>query len=195
MEEMLAMHECISIDLKVCHEQPGIRGTPILFTIFIFLLVLVIEIRPSFSGIETGRDRGQKFVGKQRVISVKILKAEGKNPLSIFAVEVADTPQAIEKGLMYRSGIPKFGGMLFVFPDPDFRAFWMKNTLIPLDIIFADEQKRITTIHENVPPCPSVRVNCATYSSETPAQFVLEIRGGMAKYLGVKEGDFLSFSQ
>lgn len=172
-----------------------VKSTRIPFTIFIFMLIFVMEIRPLFSGIEPGKNRGLRSEGEQKVIFVKILETEGKRTLGVFTVEVANTPQAMEKGLMYRSYIPKFGGMLFIFPDSDLRSFWMKNTLTPLDMIFADEQKRIVTIHENVPPCPPVRVNCPTYSSEAPTKFVLEIRGGMAKDLGVEKGDFLSFSQ
>jgi uncharacterized membrane protein (UPF0127 family) len=109
-----------------------------------------------------------------------------------FTVEIADTPEAWRRGLMERPALAPDGGMLFLFPEVAPRAFWMLNTLIPLDILFADADGRILNIHENVPPCPPPSL-CPTYNSVAPAQYVLEIAGGRARMLGIRAGDRLHF--
>jgi len=70
-----------------------------------------------------------------------------------FTVEIARTDPERERGLMYRTHMPADHGMLFVFSDAQLRYFWMKNTLIPLDIIFFDAHKRLVNISANTPPC------------------------------------------
>jgi uncharacterized membrane protein (UPF0127 family) len=109
-----------------------------------------------------------------------------------FTVEIADAPEAWRRGLMERPALAPDGGMLFLFPEVAPRAFWMLNTLIPLDILFADADGRILNIHENVPPCLPPRL-CPTYASAAPAQYVLEIAGGRSRVLGIRAGDRLHF--
>ena len=81
--------------------------------------------------------------------------------------------------------------MLFVFRDSDYRSFWMKNTLIELDIIYIDSGKRIVDIHRKVPPCQADP--CPSYPSNSPARYVLELDGGEAERLGMKAGDQVDF--
>ncbi|MBI3325715.1 MAG: DUF192 domain-containing protein [Nitrospinae bacterium] len=104
--------------------------------------------------------------------------------------ERAASPETRTRGLMDRSSLPANQGMLFIFDSPQPLSFWMFNTLIPLDIIFADERRRIVTIHASVPPCLPPR-RCPTYPSHSPAQFVLEINGGLALKAGIAVGDEL----
>lgn len=80
--------------------------------------------------------------------------------------------------------------MLFIFLESEVQEFWMKDTLLPLDMIFADAQGKIITIQENAPPCLPPRT-CPTYRSTAPALYVLEINGGMARKKGIRLGDFL----
>jgi uncharacterized membrane protein (UPF0127 family) len=100
-----------------------------------------------------------------------------------FTVEVVDTPDTRARGLMFREAMPAGAGMLFVFEQPVRAVFWMKNTLIPLDMIFADPSGRVTHVHANAIP-----------HDETPidggpgVQFVLEINGGLAQRLGIVPG-------
>ncbi len=105
-----------------------------------------------------------------------------------FAVEIADDDEERARGLMYREKLAKNQGMLFVFPKEEPRAFWMKNTLIPLDMIFLDGQQTIVSIQKQAKPCGKQPV-CPLYESRKPAKYVLEINGGVATKLKLKEGE------
>jgi uncharacterized membrane protein (UPF0127 family) len=104
-----------------------------------------------------------------------------------FLAEIADTPEKLSKGLMFRQKIKDDYGMLFVFPDEDYRSFWMKNTLIPLDIIYLNQGRQIVDMYLSVPPCKADP--CPSYNSSFPARYVLELNGGLAKKLKLKIGD------
>jgi uncharacterized membrane protein (UPF0127 family) len=105
-----------------------------------------------------------------------------------FQVEVADTPAKRELGLQYRRDLPVDRGMIFLFPVESEHAFWMKNTPIPLDMIFIGRDRKIVGIVEQAVPF-------STDSRSVPgaSQFVLEINGGLAKRYGIKAGDFVRF--
>ncbi|MGH8214247.1 MAG: DUF192 domain-containing protein [Rhodanobacteraceae bacterium] len=109
-----------------------------------------------------------------------------------FTVEIADTPPARAHGLMDRTEMPADHGMLFIFPDSEPRTFWMKDTLIPLDILFFDEAQRLVSVQEDVPQCRSDP--CPVYPSIAPARYVLELNAGVAAKLGVRRGDVITFS-
>jgi len=104
--------------------------------------------------------------------------------------EIVDTPQAVERGLMFRESLGPNEGMLFIFEKTGFYPFWMKNTLIPLDIIWIDEQWRIVSIAESVPPCHADP--CPTYPPAGDARYVVEASAGFAKAHGVRRGDRLT---
>lgn len=101
-----------------------------------------------------------------------------------FAVEIADDPQERERGLMFRKSMGRDEGMLFEWPASEPRAFWMRNTLIPLDILFLDETGQIVSIARDAVPLDETPL-----PSYAPAKGVLEINGGMAAKLGVRPGD------
>jgi uncharacterized protein len=104
--------------------------------------------------------------------------------------ELATTLETHTRGLMERPSLPADQGMLFLFEVAQPLSFWMFNTLIPLDIIFADAERRITSIYASVPPCrPPLR--CPTYSSHGLARFVLEVNAGTAAKAGIGIGDEL----
>jgi YVTN family beta-propeller protein len=114
------------------------------------------------------------------------------NSSSVIArvfVEVTDDLEESMRGLMFRIHLPWNAGMLFPYSDEEPRTFWMKNTLIPLDMIFVDSSSKIVEIKENVPPCE--QEECPTYPSMEPAQYVLEVNAGFVKEKGVKLGDQL----
>ncbi len=101
-----------------------------------------------------------------------------------FNVEVAKTMEEWSNGLMYRTSLPENQGMLFVFQDNQERAFWMKNVVIPLDMVFIDNEGIIHNIISNaVPGDESQR------RSNGPVPYVLEINGGVAEKLGIEVGD------
>jgi len=104
-----------------------------------------------------------------------------------FFTEIADTPEKQVMGLMFRTHVRADYGMLFVFAEEDIRSFWMKNTLVPLDMIFLNNEKQIVDLFCSVPPCR--RDPCTSYTSALPARYVLEIRGGSARKLKLKIGD------
>jgi uncharacterized membrane protein (UPF0127 family) len=120
--------------------------------------------------------------------------ARGASPQEIarFTVEVADTPETWEHGLMERAALAPNAGMLFIFPDVTPRAFWMMHTIIPLDMLFIDADRRIINIQDNAPPCAPPR-RCPTYHSTAPAKYVLEIPGGRARTLDIRAGDQVHF--
>jgi len=103
-----------------------------------------------------------------------------------WVAEIADTPAEQEQGLMFRKSLPQNQGMLFIFEDEQPRAFWMKNTLIPLDMIFIDANWRIVKLIKNAEPCKEDP--CPTYDSERPAKYVLEVNAGQIKEKEVKVG-------
>lgn len=106
-----------------------------------------------------------------------------------FTVEVAETQEKQALGLMFRESMPDDHGMIFLFPVEGMRSFWMKNTKIPLDIFYFDEDLKLVSVSENTPPCRTSR--CAGYPSMGPAKFVLELNAGKAQELGVQPGDEL----
>jgi len=106
-----------------------------------------------------------------------------------YIVEIADDTVSREQGLMYRTQLEDGHGMLFIFPAPQKLTFWMKNTLIPLDILFFDNQRQLINFHQRVPPCKSAP--CPVYPSLDKAQYVLELNAGVAEKIGVKAGDEL----
>ncbi|OGM90161.1 hypothetical protein A3J77_00705 [Candidatus Wolfebacteria bacterium RBG_13_41_7] len=107
-----------------------------------------------------------------------------------FSAEIASS-SALMKGLMFRKNLDENGGMLFIFSNEGKHAFWMKNTLIPLDIIWINTSKEIVHIAENVQPCEAFY--CPSVSPEKSAKYVLEINGGKAKKAGLKIGDKAEF--
>ncbi len=100
-----------------------------------------------------------------------------------FAVELADSPDERALGLMNRAEMPPEAGMLFVYESPRRAQFWMKNTLIPLDMIFADATGRVTHVHSNAIPGDLTPID-----GGEGVVYVLEINGGLAGKLGIVPG-------
>lgn len=100
-----------------------------------------------------------------------------------FAVEIADNDQERAKGLMFRETMPSGSGMLFVYEQPQSVAFWMKNTLIPLDMIFIGADGRVNAVHANAVPGDLTAI-----PGPPDTLMVLEINGGLAARLGLGEG-------
>jgi uncharacterized protein len=105
---------------------------------------------------------------------------------AVYRVELATYPEDQAQGLMYRENLPEKTGMLFVFPEISPHHFWMKNTMIPLDMIWLDESGRVLFVSENTPPCKADP--CPTYGPDQPVRYVLEIAGGKAAAENVKTG-------
>ncbi len=108
-----------------------------------------------------------------------------------FYVELAQTKEERENGLMFRTDLAENRGMLFIFDQEGTYSFWMKNTLIPLDIIWLDENKEAVFIKNNAQPCEEKK--CPGIYPNRKAKYVLEINGGMADKINLKIGDKLSW--
>ena len=104
-----------------------------------------------------------------------------------FKVELARTKEERERGLMYRERLNDNAGMLFIFEKKGMHGFWMKNTLIPLDIIWMDDDGTVVYIKENAKPCK--RAVCPVFMPNKKAKYVLEVNAGKVKELGIKLGD------
>jgi uncharacterized protein len=113
--------------------------------------------------------------------SVTIDTAQGPQR---FSVEMALTPRQQAQGLMYRRTLAADAGMLFVFPDTQQTAFWMKNTLIPLDMLFITSDGKIADLHERAVPMSEANI-----PAKVPVRAVLELNGGTVARLGIKIGN------
>lgn len=109
------------------------------------------------------------------------------------ALEVADTEPVRAGGLMFREHLAPNEGMIFVFPEPGFYPFWMKNTLIPLDMIWLDAQGRIVSIAHSVPPCKADP--CPSYPPDATASYVIEVVSGFSRQHTLKAGDVVKLER
>jgi uncharacterized membrane protein (UPF0127 family) len=109
----------------------------------------------------------------------------------VVSIEIADDEETRAQGLMYRNQLASDAGMLFFFAREDEYPFWMKNTLIPLDMIWIDKDLRIAHVKHDVPPCHVP--DCPSYPPNAKAKYVLELAGGEAAKHGLKVGDSLRF--
>jgi uncharacterized protein len=132
------------------------------------------------AGCVAGVDRGQSSAGLRQVTLCITSGAKTR----AFTVEVAGTVAEQAKGLMFRTELADDAGMIFPFPQPRPASFWMKNTVIPLDIIFVRSNGTIESVAENTVPYSMDSV----VSGEAVAA-VLELRGGLTAELGIAAGD------
>ena len=109
----------------------------------------------------------------------------------VVKVEIAADEETRAQGLMFRDRVREGTGMLFFFTATEEHSFWMKNTLIPLDMIWIDEQKRIVHVKSDVPPCKADP--CPGYAPGVPARYILEVGAGVAKQHLLAPGNVLRF--
>lgn len=109
-----------------------------------------------------------------------------------YAVEIADDGQERARGLMFREEMAADHGMLFIHEEQMPLAYWMKNTKIPLDILYFDDARKLVSQQRDVPPC-SLGDRCPPYPSDAPARYVLELNAGQASAIGLKNGAQLNF--
>jgi uncharacterized membrane protein (UPF0127 family) len=140
------------------------------------LLLLAAEIAGSLFTFPAGAQL-QRFARSE----LTIVSATGPHR---FTVEVAETPAQMEQGLMFRRVMALDAGMLFEYQAPTVATMWMRNTLIPLDMLFVDAHGRIVNIHERAVP-QSLDVIAAA----APVRAVIELNGGTAARLGIVPGD------
>ena len=127
--------------------------------------------------------------------TVKAIFSEENRTLAVLMLEKADTPEERSKGLMYRKELENGTGMLFVWEDEANRSFWMKNTYIPLDMIFVTAEKTVENIRE-ADPQPNVSESMLkTYTSTGPAKYVIETRQNFSETQGIENGTEVIFQE
>jgi len=109
----------------------------------------------------------------------------------VYAVEVPQTKEARERGLMFRPRLAPRTGMLFIFPTVARHAIWLKNCLIALDLVWMDDAKRVVAIEAGAPPC--AKDPCPIYEPPIPSRYVLELPAGAAQAEGLAVGGVLRF--
>lgn len=112
------------------------------------------------------------------------IKGAGDSEPVSFEIALANTPDTLSRGLMMVEKMPVNAGMLFIFPHSGEVSFWMKNTLIPLDMLFIDETGYVAKIHENAIPHDTTSIR-----SGGEVRYVLEINGGLSEALDLSVGD------
>ncbi len=151
---------------------------------FTFVVALLAAIHVSATGLKV--QQGSLASKGLAVISTP-------NGDTIF-VEIADTPAKRAQGLMGRTNLAPDHGMLFIFSEPGQWTFWMKNTKIPLDIIWLDKNGIVVYLASNVPICTRIDEGCPRYHPSQKALYALELRSGMAERLGIKKGTKLEIA-
>lgn len=147
-------------------------------------LAVALAVAPS-ARAELGRQDPAHCVGQKELKPLEPLTLFTAKGAAKLLVEIADTPTKQEYGLMCRRSLAPDRGMLFVFKGvPGDRAFWMRNTLIPLDIIYIRPDGRVLSIAANAQP-----LNEMPIPSGGPTRAVLELPGGRAAQLGLAPGD------
>lgn len=119
---------------------------------------------------------------------LEFLKKDEKTVISKIDIEIADNTPERMQGLMYRKLMDENKGMLFLFQEYEQQGFYMRNTIIPLDIIFLDSSKQIIKIHKNTIPFSET-----TLPSGKPSMYVVEVNAGYTDKYGIKDGDKIKF--
>jgi len=120
---------------------------------------------------------------------LQLMKAGTDSIIASLDIEIADDEYQTQTGLMYRNSLGKDQGMLFVFKDMQRRSFYMKNTKIPLDIIYFNTEKEIVSIQKNAKPMDETSL-----PSEAASQYVLEVNAGLSDVWKLENGDRIRFS-
>lgn len=153
-----------------------VQNRPVIASVHAHVLLLCAAVALLIAGACSGRP-------------TVVVHPKDRPPVRV-RVEVAATDEARRMGLMYRTTLEADQGMLFVFPGEQPREFWMKNTPLSLDIIFAASDGRIVRIHERTEP-----YSTAPLPSGAPARYVLEVPGGSCGRWGLRTGDRLDLGR
>ncbi|USD24156.1 DUF192 domain-containing protein [Flagellimonas marinaquae] len=156
-------------------------GKIIVFTV---VLILVSCKSESKQAIKT------QTVSFTKEGELTILSEESEAIKASFEIEIAESEYETQTGLMYRKSMKENRGMLFIQPTESLQYFYMKNTEIPLDIIYIDSGMKIVSFQKNAQP-----FNEDTLPSNIPARYVFEINAGLSDKLGLQVGDSISFTR
>ena len=121
---------------------------------------------------------------------LSIFKKDGDSLITSLAIEIAESEYETATGLMYRKSMKEEQGMLFIFPDVAMHSFYMKNTEIPLDLIFIDENLKMVSFQKEAKPYDETSL-----SSQVPIKYVLEINAGLVDRWGLVVGDRITYER
>lgn len=157
-----------------------------------FLFLIVSSLFWSFSSC---KETSKKVIKTEPVVFKKegeltIIKQKVDTLIASLDIEFAETPYETQTGLMYRESMKLNQGMLFVFPDEQMHSFYMKNTEIPLDLIFIKADSTIASFQEN-----AEAFNETGLSSQVPVKYVLEVNAGLAQKWLLEIGDKIEFTK
>lgn len=152
--------------------------------IVLFLLGMFFSSMPDF---KTTTKTGPQF---QKEGTLRFVQAASGKDLVQIDIEIADDDLTRTQGLMWRRSMEETQGMLFIMGVPEEQSFWMRNTYIPLDIIYSNDQKEIVKIRANTKP-----QSLSPITSERPAIYVVEVNAGFCNRHGIKEGDQIQFER
>lgn len=155
---------------------------------FRFILVALITLGILYGILSLLQSAQNKVSGEPEKRFAQVSFPQTKAP--VFKAEIADTALSRAIGLMNRSNMDQNEGMLFVFNYSRPLSFWMKDTLIPLDIIYISENMTVASITHDAEPCGLI---CLPLQPSAPAKYVVEINAGLAKKYGIKEGSKVGF--
>ncbi len=162
-------------------------------TVFILAVIALAAVVVLF--IMNEKETGPNFIEQDSAPTFKnegellFINATAGDTLATIDIEIADNEQKTAKGLMYRSSMPQNAGMLFLMPNEEIQGFWMRNTYIPLDMIFVNGNMEIVTIHRNTTPMLE-----SSYISTAPALYVVEVNAGFCSKNNINEGDIIDYS-
>lgn len=163
-----------------------LRTVPSNFSLWIKLILFFLAFSVDLLETNLPFSRAQETLVTEKGLGT----VHTQNGATIF-VEIADSPDKRTEGLMFRPSMAPDRGMLFLFPESGDHTFWMKNTLISLDIFWLDESGAILHIEQNVPICTRKDDGCLRYRGPSQSLQVLELNAGMAKKLGLAVGSQL----
>jgi uncharacterized membrane protein (UPF0127 family) len=157
-----------------------------LFKYSLSILVLLSVLNCKEDKTKISNDKVTISFKKEGILAIK--KAGSDSIIKTLDIEISDNDYEIQTGLMYRTLLETHQGMLFIFPDIAFRSFYMKNTKIPLDIIYIDDTKTIVSVQKNARPFDETSL-----PSEAPAKYVLEVNGGLFDEWQLAVGNRIDF--
>ncbi len=178
-------------DIIFALKEPPNRGTmtdrlPSLIALVLVLPLLAVSFRPQ-STVGSSISAGPQFKDDGQLVFLK----RGTNAtIKLIQIQIADNDDERAEGLMWRKYMPEDDGMLFIFDDEEPLTFWMKNTYIPLDMVFADKSGNIVSIYPEATPLSE-----ASIPSGKPAKYVVEVNGGFCATYGIIPGDKIKYER
>jgi uncharacterized membrane protein (UPF0127 family) len=174
--------------IKKTEQTKPVRNLPLLYKVIAAGIIVIAAIY--FLFVNTGKtvnSNDEEYMFKKDG-ELTFLDSSGTMTTKIN-IQIANTEYDRELGLMFRKSMDENRGMLFIFPDTQARSFWMRNTVIPLDIIFIDDSKTVLNIAKNTTPYSDV-----SYPSAGPAKYVVEVNGGFCDRHNIATGSKVNWN-